>query len=508
MEDIDDCRCKYNYDTNELEIIVNDEIIEINDLISKCVTEDIAKEILKYLLEDINSCDLEKILKIFYKISDKQYKSRIDIKKFKKFGGSNDINEGIEDIYDYRIYRLLECADTCHDFLNNNYINYEETERNIHEYIVENKYVLPNGLTANAFVKDNYIKIFIPYLIKQRTFIFENDRIDNPLFKLNILKQSYISEDIETLDELFKKHQHSLRSILGNFKYIKNRPLPVDVYMTINPKIYKPNEKKENTKIIYLKQIVEVISAIRFKFGNTCIFEVDSSNDHLTMLMCGIQNLSKAFSKEFDTEIRSITPIEISNKLDILIKTNNIPATSWSIYMTDANLYDSAEHSTIFGKKVDELSTGTIFRKECAYQIKLQGIIKKKDVNYLNLKIIDKVKNIIWDKPLLAHETTKYFSKNTLQDYITITSSKTDLKTLQDYILAFSIPLKYALKRAGDWGQVEHCKRHNKVFITSDKLAALYAEYCNIRFIFIRRQFSGDKMKYLKDLYRCTYVIF
>jgi hypothetical protein len=174
--------------------------------------------------------------------------------------------------------------------------------------------------------------------------------------------------------------------------------------------------------------------------------------------------------------------------------------------MTDANLYDSAEHSTIFGKKVDELSTGTIFRKECAYQIKLQGIIKKKDVNYLNLKIIDKVKNITWDKPLLAHETTKYFSKNTLQDYITITSSKTDLKTLQDYILAFSIPLKYALKRAGDWGQVEHCKRHNKVFITSDKLAALYAAYRNIRFIFIRRQFSGDKMKYLKDLYRCTWV--
>ena len=182
MEDIDDSRCKYNYHTNELEIIVNDEIIEINDLISKCVTYDIAKEILKYLLEDIDSIDLEKILKIFYKISDKQYRSRIDIKKFKKNGGSNDINEGIEDIHDYRIYRLLECADTCHDFLNSNYIDYEETERNIHEYIVENKYILPNGLTANAFVKDNYIKIFIPYLIKQRTFIFGNDRIDNPLF--------------------------------------------------------------------------------------------------------------------------------------------------------------------------------------------------------------------------------------------------------------------------------------------------------------------------------------
>lgn len=69
MEDIDDYRCKYNHYTNELDLLLNDdEIIEINDLISKCVTEDIATEILKYLLEDINSKDLEEPVhnNIFY----------------------------------------------------------------------------------------------------------------------------------------------------------------------------------------------------------------------------------------------------------------------------------------------------------------------------------------------------------------------------------------------------------------------------------------------------------
>ena len=251
----------------------------------------------------------------------------------------------------------------------------------------------------------------------------------------------HVSEHIETLDDT------------------KQQQISVHIYLTINNKI---------TKIIYLTQIVRVISKIRYTFGDTFVYEVDSSNDHVTMLMCGIQNLSKACSKEFDTEIRST------------------PYTSWSTCMTDANLYDSSEHSMISDLKVDEHSTGNIFRKECTYQITLQGIIKEKDVDYLDIRIIDKVKNIIWDKPLLARETSKYFSKNTLHDYITISSSKTEIKTLQDYILACSIQLKYGLQRAGDWGQVEHCKRHNKVFVTSNKLAAVYAAYRDIRFIFIR----------------------
>ena len=128
MEDIDDYRCKYNHYTNELDLLLNDdEIIELNDLISKCVTEDIATEILKYLLEDINSKDLEEVLNIFYKISNKPY-----------YISKNDINitEDINDTYDYRIYRLLECADTCHNFFNSDYVDQEQQTINIHEYIL------------------------------------------------------------------------------------------------------------------------------------------------------------------------------------------------------------------------------------------------------------------------------------------------------------------------------------------------------------------------------------
>lgn len=53
-----------------------------------------------------------------------------------------------------------------------------------------------------------------------------------------------------------------------------------------------------------------------------------------------------------------------------------------------------------------------------------------------------------------------------------------------DDFVSCAAPL--ALKRAGDWGQVEHCKRHNIVFVTADKLAALYAAYRDVPCMYLK----------------------
>lgn len=42
-----------------------------------------------------------------------------------------------------------------------------------------------------------------------------------------------------------------------------------------------------------------------------------------------------------------------------------------------------------------------------------------------------------------------------------------------------------ALKLAGDWGQIEHCKRTGRVFVTADKLAALYAAYRDVPLMYV-----------------------
>ena len=70
---------------------------------------------------------------------------------------------------------------------------------------------------------------------------------------------------------------------------------------------------------------------------------------------------------------------------------------------------------------------------------------------------------------------------------------------MRDQLLTFSDPLKYGLKRAGDWGQVEHCVKYNKVFVTSDKLAAMYAYYRNVRFIYLYRDAHFDISEFTSD---------
>ena len=51
------------------------------------------------------------------------------------------------------------------------------------------------------------------------------------------------------------------------------------------------------------------------------------------------------------------------------------------------------------------------------------------------------------------------------------------------YVVNCSVAL--ALKNAGDWGQIEHCRQLGAVFVTCDKLAAFYAAYRNVPFMYV-----------------------
>lgn len=43
-----------------------------------------------------------------------------------------------------------------------------------------------------------------------------------------------------------------------------------------------------------------------------------------------------------------------------------------------------------------------------------------------------------------------------------------------------------ALKRAGDWGMIRHCKDHGIVFVTQDRFCALYAALMDVETMFMR----------------------
>ena len=55
-------------------------------------------------------------------------------------------------------------------------------------------------------------------------------------------------------------------------------------------------------------------------------------------------------------------------------------------------------------------------------------------------------------------------------------------------LLKFDRDTLYAIKRAGDWGQVEHAKKYKKIFVTDDIMAALYAYFRDVPCILLRER--------------------
>ena len=90
---------------------------------------------------------------------------------------------------------------------------------------------------------------------------------------------------------------------------------------------------------------------------------------------------------------------------------------------------------------------------------------------------------------------------STENGFITGTGTRDDSSTatMEHYIqlmsgwgdeYRFAVPA--ALKRAGDWGQIEHCKKNNIVFVTADRLTAMYAAFRDVPVLFIKHAESDQ----------------
>jgi hypothetical protein len=73
-------------------------------------------------------------------------------------------------------------------------------------------------------------------------------------------------------------------------------------------------------------------------------------------------------------------------------------------------------------------------------------------------------------------------------------TDKKSMITLQAKLVrkSFNCSIALALKNAGDWGMIEHCKAIGAVFVTCDKLAALYATYRNVPLLYLNHH---DRLK-------------
>ena len=69
--------------------------------------------------------------------------------------------------------------------------------------------------------------------------------------------------------------------------------------------------------------------------------------------------------------------------------------------------------------------------------------------------------------------------------------------TLDEFLRSVPKHVQLSLKRAGDWGQVQHCRQTGAVFVTRDRLAALYAYATGTACIFYRNGWKRDFAKHM-----------
>lgn len=151
----------------------------------------------------------------------------------------------------------------------------------------------------------------------------------------------------------------------------------------------------------------------------------------------------------------------------------------------DANLYDSAR--TAASVFVDTRATGSIPQCE---SFSLQGVVGSPQQLCLKILNVD----VTIDPSLVNRVSSKQSVFDLLDEDLTSETGVSSvtvgrpaaLKRLHPVLTALSKRDRLGLKRAGDWGQVEYCKRRDHVFVTRDRLAALYAYHRKTRFIFYR----------------------
>ena len=389
-----------------------------------------------------------------------------------------------------QFYRFMCFCDTVHDFADGFKGSQEERAKEKAEKIAELHAVLdvelPREVTLSDMANENVLVRMLT--TSRRTLTFSTGAIPNPLFGANILDRFDLVDASKahpeaTLEQLYEMQHHSVvGKIAAHCKII-----PVDV-------LCAADTRNTNLAILNLFHVAQLIGVMRTRVGTDAYFQVDASDDQLVLLVCSLEHISAAFLRKFvfaptfaPTSAPTFAPTtldQVRERLKQHMRGNNIEI-RWVTTLSDANIFDAAEKSSTL--LIDPRPTGPIFKGHVSYQIELYGVhLDKTRQRFVNATLTDS-DGLSHPKVIPANEAMLTFSTNSIKLLVKL-QNVTNPKTLQEYVVNCTKPFKYALKRAGDWGQVEHAAKYGKVFVTSDKLAALYAWCRGVRFVYLRRQ--------------------
>lgn len=394
-------------------------------------TDIYVKNMFKYI-------DKWEIISIYYnRDSNKQYVNKDTINK--TFSSNDDI------IDDNRllIYEMLMYADTIHDFK-----NIEEFDEE--EFYIEKRHLFPIDMTLEILLNE---QLFIEYVSTRKNLEFVSKTVDNPLYDFCI-------------------HIYDIRKDEMNYRELSN----------------------------YI-QILKLINYIKkcFNYDDDTFdfhFQIDGNNTKTTQLIDIIVDLSfmnKSLHKYFS----------LNTELNDYIHHMNLDRdkNKWVITKSDSNFLNTDElykeiddEEEVYNQQlsIDSRPTGNIYKPGYNFQISLNGVIYHNDKPYVKCTIIGKDSRNNLEKRMNIDVDDNCSNRNfcTFSIYLFSVlgySDKEDnIKIPSISLLKFDRDTLYAIKRAGDWGQVEHAKKYKKIFVTDDIMAALYAYFRDVPCILLR----------------------
>ena len=419
-------------------------VVMLRDILMRCKSDKDADMYLTKVFSTASTTEKERVYRAYFGISLAALKKKY---QYSQKGGFNDQ-------VDQRILTMLAAADTFHDFQ-------ELAEKDVDDMVVGN---LPREVTLNALKKE---KLLVTTLAKPKHLTFGNSKIENPFYRANIMDTFDVLKSIHAsnsslidVDDIYRKQARHAAGKLGS----RCALVPIDI-MTL--------QGDSNKEILKLEQVARVICTLRRLYGHTVEFVVDASGHPLTTLVVSLKFIDKSLLNKFEFDAK-----DISAKLVSLCKRRQYSGVAWETKTCDATLFDSAINAV----GIDTSPTGSVYSHR-NYQVDLHGAEQRPSGKILKFRIYSASTNATMTRELTGKQAAKYFSINHLKAIMTKSISPSD--PIDSSLAAFDNETLYAVKRAGDWGQVQHCKIYDKVFVTRDKLAAMYARACGVKFVFM-----------------------
>ena len=418
------------------------------------------------------------------------------VRRRAQYGGGNVV----DDPNDIRVYRLLELAESVHDFHNKDITIDLDTIVDSVCYMGRD-YVIPVGMTIDILKDETE---FMKFMCNNQQLNFRN--MDGTVASVH--NDSLFGKDITTVfdikaalattgDDYFAAYD--LQSSFVDTQNTANGVVKIDVWCpksnADNLELQPTNkqvkrQRRDGTRpqprttdkmknVVHLTQIATLCAKIGEWFGHGELsFIIDATDDQLARMIFATTKVDVAICREFypvegpDYEYRTSTE-------------------RWHYALCDVNIVDGNERYRETEYPPAELSTfatGEVFRQECPVQIEFHGTkgnyleeSTSTDVSITYARAglyIPRISVVQSRSPFSAHAM-----ENIIQRKLGAVPSDTD------------IVVELAQKRACDWGQVEHCLRARNnpyVFVSRERLASFYGVYRGANVISLKQQFHDD----------------